>query len=136
MMREIVLFGRRLGSRFALWRIHFAAYDRDWIRSCQACGVPEKPRTLIRMINQWDNADGSIERGYAGHSIFYEEGRIVSDLSRVRDYARLLASVGINAISINNVNVHEIETKFITPELLPDVARVADVFRDYGIRYF
>lgn len=98
--------------------------------------VVEKPRTLIRMINQWDNADGSIERGYAGHSIFYQEGRFVSDLSRVRDYARLLASVGINAISINNVNVHEIETKFITPELLPDVARVADVFRDYGIRLF
>lgn len=96
----------------------------------------ESPVNRLRMINQWDNADGSIERGYAGNSIFYEDGRIVSDTSRIRDYARMLASVGINAISINNVNVHEIETRFITEEGLPEVARVADVFRKYGISLF
>ncbi len=96
----------------------------------------ECPVNRLRMINQWDNADGSIERGYAGNSIFYEDGKIVTDTSRIRDYARMLASVGINAISINNVNVHEIETRFITEEGLPDVARVADVFREYGIALF
>ncbi|WP_410770777.1 alpha-glucuronidase family glycosyl hydrolase [Fontibacillus sp. BL9] len=96
----------------------------------------ERPVNRLRMINQWDNADGSIERGYAGDSIFYEGGKIVSDTSRIRDYARMLASVGINAISINNVNVHEIETRFITEEGLPEVARVAEVFRDYGIALF
>lgn len=96
----------------------------------------ETPVNRLRMINQWDNADGSIERGYAGNSIFYEDGKIVQDTSRIRDYARMLASVGINAISINNVNVHEIETRFITEEGLPDVARLADVFRDYGIALF
>ncbi|MGG6313614.1 alpha-glucuronidase family glycosyl hydrolase [Paenibacillus macerans] len=96
----------------------------------------ERPANQLRMINQWDNADGSIERGYAGGSIFYRDGEIVRDMRRIRDYARLLASVGINAISINNVNVHERETRFITEEGLPEVARVAKVFREYGITLF
>lgn len=96
----------------------------------------ECPRNRLRMINQWDNADGSIERGYAGRSIFYENGSITTDLQRIKDYARMLASVGLNAISINNVNVHEIETRFITDELLPSVAGVADIFREYGIKLY
>ncbi|OBZ12218.1 alpha-glucuronidase family glycosyl hydrolase [Bacillus sp. FJAT-26390] len=96
----------------------------------------ESPSNQLRMINQWDNADGSIERGYAGRSIFYENGAITTDLQRIKDYARLLASVGLNAISINNVNVHEVETGFITEELLPSVAGIAGIFRDYGIRLF
>lgn len=98
--------------------------------------VIEEPKNQLRMINQWDNADGSIERGYAGTSIFYHNGEITAHLERVKDYARMLASVGINSISMNNVNVHEIETRFITDELLPDVAQVASVFRAYGIRLF
>ncbi|CAM4471474.1 alpha-glucuronidase [Paenibacillus endophyticus] len=96
----------------------------------------ESPANELRMINQWDNADGTIERGYAGRSIFYGNGRIASDLGRIRDYARLLASIGLNAISINNVNVHELETRFITEEQLPEVARLADLFRAYGIALF
>ncbi len=98
--------------------------------------ICERPSAQLRMINHWDNMDGSIERGYAGRSIFYRDNRIVQDMSRIRDYARLLASVGINAVSINNVNVHEVETHLITAAELPNVARIADVFRDYGIRLF
>lgn len=98
--------------------------------------IREKPASQLRMLNQWDNADGSIERGYAGQSIFYRNGQITSRLDRVRDYARLAASVGINGISINNVNVHKAETAFVTENLLPEVARVADVLRSYGIRLF
>ncbi|MFD3259406.1 alpha-glucuronidase family glycosyl hydrolase [Paenibacillus lentus] len=105
-------------------------------QASEALNLVEIPKYQLRMLNQWDNMDGSIERGYAGHSIFYQDNKIVSDLTRVREYARMLASVGINGIAINNVNVHEVETKLITPELLPDVARVADVFRDYGIRLY
>jgi len=101
-----------------------------------AWSVTEEPVNRLRMINQWDNADGSIERGYAGRSIFYRNGRFTNDLMRVKDYARLLSSVGINAISINNVNVHEIETRFITPEYLPQVAQIASVFRRYGITLY
>jgi alpha-glucuronidase len=105
-------------------------------QSVKALDVIENPVNMLRMINQWDNIDGSIERGYAGKSIFFENNRITADLTRVRDYARLLASSGLNAISINNVNVHQWETKFLTEEYLPDVARVAGVFRSYGIKLF
>lgn len=98
--------------------------------------ILENPVNPLRMVNQWDNIDGSIERGYAGKSVFYADNKITSDLERIRDYARLLASSGINAISMNNVNVHKYETMLITPEYLPDVARVADIFRAYGIKLF
>ncbi|WP_145408569.1 alpha-glucuronidase family glycosyl hydrolase [Paenibacillus xylanexedens] len=98
--------------------------------------ITEQPRNSLRMINQWDNVDGSIERGYAGESIFYEKGEFTRDLGRIRDYARLLASTGINAISINNVNVHQRESLFLTEQFLGDVARVASEFRAYGIQLF
>ncbi|MDU5949412.1 MAG: alpha-glucuronidase, partial [Paenibacillus macerans] len=84
----------------------------------------------------WDNIDGSIERGYAGDSIFYAGGKITSDLGRIRDYARLLASVGVNALAINNVNVHRLETMLITEAYLPEVAGLAGIFRGYGIKLF
>ncbi len=54
------------------------------------------PYAPIRWTNEWDNLDGSIERGYAGRSIFFENGHVVQDLSRAGDYARLLASIGID----------------------------------------
>ncbi|MBJ8191552.1 alpha-glucuronidase, partial [Bacillus cereus] len=87
------------------------------------------PANSIRMINHWDNMDGSIERGYAGGSIFYDNNAFTTNMERLRDYARLLASVGIQALSINNVNVHQVETELITDKFLPDVAKVAAVFR-------
>ncbi|MBB5325500.1 alpha-glucuronidase [Anoxybacillus tepidamans] len=98
--------------------------------------IVEHPKNELRMINHWDNMDGSIERGYAGRSIFFESGQFIKKRQRMKDYARLLASVGINAVSINNVNVHETETKLITEKFLPDVAEVAGIFRAYGIKTF
>src|SRR6266516_2374867 len=64
------------------------------------------PYAPIRWVNEWNNIDGSIERGYGGRSIFWEGGRIRDDLGRVNEYGRLLASIGINGISINNVNAN------------------------------
>jgi len=95
--------------------------------------IRDKPYAPIRFLNHWDNLDGTIERGYAGRSIFWENGHIVKDLSRVRDYARLMASVGINGCSINNVNA---DVRVISANLLPEVARVANVFRPYGVKLF
>ena len=100
----------------------------------------ENPANPIRMVNQWDNmtvgdAMGSVERGYSGNSIFYVDGHVASDKSRITDYARLLASVGINALSINNVNVHRSESHLIT-DLLGEVAEIAQILRGYGIRVF
>lgn len=95
--------------------------------------VKGSPYAPIRCLNHWDNPDGTIERGYAGRSIFWEDGHIVEDLSRVRDYARLMASIGINGCSINNVNA---DVRVISAELLPEVARVAEVFRRWGVRLY
>src|SRR5438132_1512623 len=64
----------------------------------------QKPYAPIRWVDQWDNLDGRIERGYAGRSIFFENGDVRADLSRASAYARLLASVGIDGCTINNVN--------------------------------
>jgi alpha-glucuronidase len=85
----------------------------------------------VRWVNQWDNLDGTIERGYAGRSIFFDGGRVRSDLTRAREYARLLASVGINGCTINNVNANP---QMLTPEMIKAVARIADEFRPWGVR--
>ena len=73
-------------------------------RSLAGLDVVEAPSAPVRWTNEWDNTDGSIERGYAGRSIFFDGGAVRGDLSRVGEYARLLASVGINGCTINNVN--------------------------------
>ncbi len=98
--------------------------------------IVEHSNNSLRMINHWDNMDGSVERGYAGRSIFFHNGRFLNNSNRVKDYARLLSSVGINAISINNVNVHQTETKLITDEFLPELSEVASIFRTYGVKTF
>nr|AAG09715.1 alpha-glucuronidase [Geobacillus stearothermophilus] len=104
--------------------------------SMEVINMQESPDNGLRMINQWDKLDGSIERGYAGGSIFYKNNEIPSHLTRVHEYARLLASTGINAIAINNVNVHERESWLIKLPMLSQVARIADIFRNYGITVF
>jgi len=90
----------------------------------------QEPSNPIRWVNHWDNLDGSIERGYAGRSIFFEAGRVHADLTRVRDYGRLLASVGINGASINNVNANP---EVITDTFIPQLVRVADTLRPWGV---
>ncbi len=64
----------------------------------------EHPAMPIRWVDEWDNLDGSIERGYGGRSIFFDNGHVREDLAPVAEYARLLASVGINGCNLNNVN--------------------------------
>ena len=88
------------------------------------------PAAGIRWVNQWDNLDGSIERGYGGRSIFWENARARADLSRVADYGRLLASLGINGCTVDNVNA---DRRVLTPEFLPELARVAAAFRPWGV---
>ena len=105
-------------------------------QSLENVDIQESPYNGLRMINQWDNMDGTIERGYAGDSIFYENNRVTTHITRITDYARLLASTGINAISINNVNVHHRESRLIMKPLLSEVAHVAEEFRKYGITTF
>ncbi len=91
----------------------------------------QQPFAPIRWVNQWDNLDGRIERGYGGPSIFFANGNVRSDLTRASVYARLLASVGIDGCTINNVNAAPgiLEDNFIA-----QVSRIADVFRPWGVQ--
>jgi alpha-glucuronidase len=86
------------------------------------------------VLNHWDNMDGSVERGYAGRSLFFENGGFKKDLKKVEDYAALIADFGINTVCLNNVNVDEVAAKLITEEFLPPLAAVAAIFRNNGIR--
>jgi alpha-glucuronidase len=91
----------------------------------------ERPSAPLRWVNEWNNLDGTIERGYAGRSIFFADGHVVPDLSRAKAYARLLASVGINGCTINNVNA---DTRLLTDAYLPELVRVAEAFRPWGVK--
>jgi len=91
----------------------------------------ETPYAPVRWVNQWDNLAGTIERGYGGRSIFWDNGHVREDLTRASDYARLLASLGINGCSITNVNA---DRRLLTPEFTPQIARIADAMRPWGVR--
>jgi alpha-glucuronidase len=89
------------------------------------------PVAPIRWVNQWDNLDGSIERGYGGRSIFWEDGHVRRDLTRVGEYGRLLASLGINGCAIDNVNANP---RILASDLVPEVARIAGALRPWGVK--
>lgn len=90
----------------------------------------EKPAFDIRMLNHWDNIDGSVERGYAGASIWFENGKI-NPRSDIKTYARANASVGINAVVLNNVNA---SPEILSASMLGQIKTVADSLRRYGIK--
>ncbi|NUO00725.1 MAG: alpha-glucuronidase [Saprospiraceae bacterium] len=95
--------------------------------------IRQAPKIRLRMLNHWDNPLGTIERGYAGASLWkwYELPETIDP--RYRDYARANASIGINAVAVNNVNA---SARFLTAEYLNKVKALADVLRPYGIRVF
>ncbi|MCK6579345.1 MAG: alpha-glucuronidase [Anaerolineae bacterium] len=95
--------------------------------------VTAAPRTRLRMLNHWDNIDRTIERGYAGFSLWdwHKLPHYVDP--RCRDYARANASLGINAASLTNVNASAL---ILQETYLHKLAAIADVFRPYGIRIF
>lgn len=89
------------------------------------------PQVPIRWTNEWDNMDGSIERGYAGSSLFFRNGYAVDNVTRVAEYARLLASLRINGIIVNNVNAN---ATLLNDRNLEGLGRLADAMRPYGIQ--
>ena len=99
--------------------------------------IPEdlssSPMYTLRMINCWDNMDGSVERGYSGRSLFFEGGSFRYDSLRMRELGRLMASVGLNVLCINNVNVHY-PAQLLLEDYLPEAASLADLFRPFGVR--
>ncbi|UBU16114.1 alpha-glucuronidase [Nonomuraea gerenzanensis] len=103
-----------------------------------AAAQVHRPALRRRMLDHWDNIDvhpvmGQVERGYSGGSIFWRDGLLTEDLTRLRAYGRLLAATGVNAVAINNVNVHATEAHLLT-DRLGEVAAIAAELRPYGIR--
>ena len=96
------------------------------------------PSYELRLLNHWDNLNGTIERGYAGHSIFWrdEKGSLtVTEQDRIlwQEYARANASIGINGAVLNNVNS---SPRMLAGETLKKVKAIADILRPYGMRIY
>jgi alpha-glucuronidase len=102
-------------------------------RALGRLSITSKPRIEQRILNHWDNLDRSVERGYAGQSL-WEWDKLPSVLSpRYRDYARANASLGINGTVLTNVNAN---AQVLTRPYLDKVKALADVFRPYGVRVY
>ena len=94
------------------------------------------PFYKLRLLNHWDNLDGSIERGYAGESIFWsgdDAQHSTLNTQLIEEYARANASIGINGSVLNNVNA---SPKMLTAPYLEKVKKIADILRPYGIRVY
>ena len=88
------------------------------------------PQWNLRILNHWDNLDGSIERGYAGQSIFWEKG---DHSILIKEYARANASIGINGTVLNNVNA---SPKMLSASYIRQVKKIAAILRPYGIKVY
>jgi alpha-glucuronidase len=99
----------------------------------EALAITERPRIRHRVLNHWDNLDGSVERGYAGGSLWDWHKLPGYAAPRYTDYARANASLGINGTVLTNVNGNATS---LTSEYLRKAAALADVFRPYGIRVY
>ncbi|MFW5754066.1 MAG: alpha-glucuronidase family glycosyl hydrolase [Marinilabiliaceae bacterium] len=96
--------------------------------------IVESPKYDLRLLNHWDNLDGTVERGYAGHSIWWNREKGFEELKdHYRTYARANASVGINGTVINNVNA---DPQVLTSEYIQRFARFADLLRPYNIQIY
>lgn len=98
----------------------------------EVCEVPEN---RLRMLNHWDNMDGTIERGYSGNSFFFENNELIIN-QRTEDYARCLCSIGINGVVINNVNVKDEACRLIDDRHLIQVKKLSELFSSYGVKLF
>jgi alpha-glucuronidase len=100
--------------------------------------IVSNPSYELRLLNHWDNLNGTIERGYAGRSIFWHNGKDslkVTEKDKIlwQEYARANASIGINGAVLNNVNA---SPQMMTEEILKRVKAIADVLRPYGIKTY
>jgi alpha-glucuronidase len=126
----VIAASRDIGAlygAFALLR-HFQTH-----RPLSALPLTSAPKIQRRLLNHWDNLDRSVERGYAGKSL-WEWDKLPGEISpRYRDYARANASLGLNGVVPVNVNAN---AQFLTAPYLAKLAALANVFRPYGIRVY
>ncbi|MBR4082682.1 MAG: alpha-glucuronidase [Lachnospiraceae bacterium] len=133
--KEGILTLQASDERGMLYGIYALLRQISMEKSLTDIKIAEQPGSPFRMYNHWDNMDGSIERGYSGKSFFFVKEEVVVN-ERTRDYCRLVASVGINAVVINNVNVVGPATYLITDRYLEKVKEMTDLFSGFGIKLF
>jgi len=105
--------------------------------SISGLNINEKPKIKRRLLNHWDNEDRSVERGYAGKSLWKWSELPGKIDDRYKDYARTCASIGINGTVLNNVNCNIGNNKnMLTTSYLQKVKALADVFRPYGVKVY
>ncbi len=102
-------------------------------KSIEKLNITDSPKTNIRILNHWDNLDGTVERGYAGSSLWNWQKLPDFIDQRYIDYARANASIGINGTVLTNVNANAL---ILTPQYLEKVEALANVFRPYGIKVY
>ena len=125
---RIVVRGGERGILYGTFEALFAlSSERPLPRGLQS------PVCSLRMLDFWDNTDGTVERGYAGRSLWFEGGGFSYDPDRIRRLGRMLASIGINVLCINNVNV-DASARSLIGDLLPQTAELAGLLRPFGIR--
>lgn len=128
---NIIITGNSdLGILYGVFRfLEFLQQEKD----ISNLNFSDAPKTKIRILNHWDNLDRTVERGYAGFSLWdwFRLPDVVDP--RYTDYARANASIGINGSVITNVNANAL---ILTPLYLEKIARLADVFRPYGIKVY
>ena len=129
--KQIVITGKTdLGVLYGIY--HFLRL-LETHQSIENLNIIESPKLKVRILNHWDNLDRTVERGYAGFSI-WDWHRLPDFIdSRYIDYARANASIGINGTVLNNVNANAL---ILTPQYLEKVEALATVFRPYGIKVY
>ena len=130
--RQTIRAKSELGLLYGAYALLRSQSDPSSVRQ----GVTEKPFFRYRILNHWDNLDGSIERGYAGRSIFWDldgTNPKAIDARLIKEYARANASIGINGTVLNNVNA---SPKMLSAPYISKVKEIADLLRPYGIKVY
>ncbi len=138
-LRTVKLGGRTvtvIASQGEVGALYGAFHFLRLMQTLQPIGnldVSQKPRLQLRVLNHWDNLDRSVERGYAGRSLWDWDALPGKVDPRLIDYARANASIGINGSVLNNVNAN---SKSLSAEYLQKTKAIADAFRPYGVRVY
>ena len=130
--RQTIRARSELGLLYGAYALLRSQSDPSSVRQ----GVTEKPFFRYRILNHWDNLDGSIERGYAGRSIFWDldgTNPKAIDARLIKEYARANASIGINGTVLHNVNA---SPKILSAPYISKVKEIADILRPYGIKVY
>jgi alpha-glucuronidase len=130
--KKVIVIAAKTDAGVLYGTFHFLRLMQSY-QDITSLSITSSPKTKIRLLNHWDNLDRSVERGYAGLSLWNWKSLPDTISQRYIDYARANASIGINGTVITNVNANAL---ILTKEYLVKVAALADAFRPYGIKVY